>query len=192
MGWNNSGMRADFVLSPYGKLDRRNRELHFPCLTVSVEHALISRIPSWIFQSSNLMTRNLSLLLLLSAAVGCASIRSTIRLTEAEQALYQARQYDPQDSAVYEWTLAELYMVKSREEWGYSDYEAAEMFAEKAAKWAAEAEEMASREETFEALDEAQEIVPVEAAPVDPLEDERPEIQSEYETLEFDEGLDED
>lgn len=138
------------------------------------------------------MTRNLSLLLLLSASVGCASIRSTIRLTEAEQALYQARQYDPQDSAVYEWTLAELYMVKSREEWGYSDYEAAEMFAEKAAKWAAEAEEMASREETFEALDEAQEIVPAEVGPVDPMEEDGPDIQSEFETLEFNEDFDED
>jgi len=45
--------------------------------------------------------------------------------------------------APYEWTLANLYIRKAREEIGYSDYEAAVAFAQKAASNARDAKSKA-------------------------------------------------
>lgn len=45
--------------------------------------------------------------------------------------------------APYEWTAANLYIHKAREEVGYSDFEVAVDFAQKASKFANEAKEKA-------------------------------------------------
>ncbi len=45
--------------------------------------------------------------------------------------------------AVYAWTMADSYMKKARDEWGHSDYEAAEALMKKAETWANEAIQIA-------------------------------------------------
>jgi hypothetical protein len=72
---------------------------------------------------------------------GCGAARGTYFLVDAEQRLQAAREGGaPQ--AVYQWTMAEEHMRKAYEEWGYSDYEAAESMASLAVDWADKADEM--------------------------------------------------
>jgi hypothetical protein len=84
--------------------------------------------------------------LLLSLAMlgmsGCA-IRSTTYLSQGQQELILAREAEAPDRAIYAWTMADEYHRKAVEEWGYSDFEAAEQYSIKAAEWAAKAKQYA-------------------------------------------------
>jgi hypothetical protein len=90
------------------------------------------------------MIRNFVLLLLLgSAALGCGPVQSTAYLLDAEVQIEAARTAQAEKMAPYEWTAANLYIRKAREESGYSNFEAAVTFARKASKFAREAKESA-------------------------------------------------
>ena len=80
----------------------------------------------------------------LLSTVGCyAATKSTMDLSKAEQKLAAAKSADAQRHAVYAWTMADSYMKKARDEWGHSDYEAAEAMMKKAEQWADKALQIA-------------------------------------------------
>lgn len=74
---------------------------------------------------------------------GCGPIQSTAYLLDAEVALESAQTAGADKYAPYEFTSAQLYIHKAREEVGYSDFEVAVDFAQKAARFANEAREKA-------------------------------------------------
>jgi hypothetical protein len=85
-------------------------------------------------------------LMLCSAAAalsGCGPVQSTAYLLDAEVALESAKTAGADRYAPYEFTSAQLYIHKAREEVGYSDFEVGVTFAQKAAKFASEAREKA-------------------------------------------------
>ena len=82
------------------------------------------------------------LLVLVAAAgtlAGCGPLKSTTNLLDAEVQIQAARTAGAEKLAPYEWTAANLYIRKAREEVSYSDYQAGVDFAEKAARFATEA-----------------------------------------------------
>ena len=86
------------------------------------------------------------LLVLVAAAgslAGCGPVKSTSHLLDAEVQIQAARTAGAEKLAPYEWTAANLYIRKAREEVSYSDYQAGVDFAEKAARFAAEARQRA-------------------------------------------------
>lgn len=74
----------------------------------------------------------------LLVATGCGPVQSTQRISEAAVALERARVAEADQKAPYEYYNAKFYIHKAREEWGYSDFEAAFDYATEA-KRAAEA-----------------------------------------------------
>lgn len=94
------------------------------------------------------------LMLGLLAVSGCyAGVRGTVKLMEGDQELAQARAAGAQARAVYEWTLADEYMKKARDEWARSEYESAEKLVVKSKRWAAEADRVARNSAPLESLD---------------------------------------
>ncbi|MFZ5471366.1 MAG: DUF4398 domain-containing protein [Myxococcota bacterium] len=80
--------------------------------------------------------------LLVVATVGlcaCGPVQSTAYLLDADVQLEAARTAGAEKYAPYEWTAAALYLHKAREEVGYSDFQVAVDFAQKAARFANEA-----------------------------------------------------
>lgn len=72
---------------------------------------------------------------LVALVSGCTAIKTTVHLAQAEQGLVEARNYDAQNLAVYEYTMAMRYLEKAREENGASDYRIAEALARRSAEW---------------------------------------------------------
>ena len=72
---------------------------------------------------------------------GCGPVQSTAYLLDADVQIQAARTAGAERYAPYEWTSANLYLRKAREEVGYSDFQAGVDFAEKASKFANEARE---------------------------------------------------
>lgn len=73
-----------------------------------------------------------SILLGLTAIVfsaGCGPIQSTSRISDAEVSLERARVAEAETRAPYEFFSAYHYLYKAKEEWGYSDFEAAYDYA---------------------------------------------------------------
>lgn len=89
------------------------------------------------------MTRCVALLALVGVTSACGPIRSTAYLLDADVALEAARTAEAERYAPYEFTAARLYLEKAREEVGYSDFEVALDFAQKASRFANEAREKA-------------------------------------------------
>lgn len=87
------------------------------------------------------MTRLVALLTLVVTASACGPIQSTAYLLDADVALEAAKTAGAEKYAPYEYTAARLYLLKAREEVGYSDFEVAVDFAQKASKFANEARE---------------------------------------------------
>ena len=85
------------------------------------------------------MKRLLVLVAAAGALAGCGPVKSTSNLLDAEVQIQAARTAGAEKLAPYEWTAANLYIRKAREEVGYSDFQAGVDFAEKAARFAAEA-----------------------------------------------------
>jgi hypothetical protein len=79
------------------------------------------------------------LLVALCALAGCGPIQSTAYLVDAEVQLEAARTAQAERYAPYEWTAANLYYRKAKEEVGYSDFEQAVDYAQKALKYASAA-----------------------------------------------------
>lgn len=85
------------------------------------------------------MTRLLPVLAFAAVLTACGPVQSSAFLVDADVALEAARTARAEKYAPYEYTSAQLYLVKAREEVGYSDYEVAVDFARKASKFANEA-----------------------------------------------------
>lgn len=90
-------------------------------------------------RSGTLLTSRLLALCLATGLLACGPIQSTAYLLDAEVQIQAARTAGAETLSPYEWTSANLYLDKAREEVGYSDYEVAVRFAEKAARSAADA-----------------------------------------------------
>jgi hypothetical protein len=69
----------------------------------------------------------------------CGPMQSTAYLLDADVQIQSAKTAGADKVAPYEWTAANLYLHKAREEVGYSDYGVAVDFAQKASKYANEA-----------------------------------------------------
>jgi hypothetical protein len=94
----------------------------------------------------------LPVLAALALALGaCGPIQSTAYLLDADVALESARTAGADKLAPYEFTAAHLYLLKAREEVGYSDFDVAVDFAKKAARFAKEAREKALAQADSEA-----------------------------------------
>jgi Domain of unknown function (DUF4398) len=85
----------------------------------------------------------LSVLAVGLASTGCGPIQSTSYLIDAETMLAAAKTAQADKTAPYEWTAANLYYVKSKEEVGYSDFEQAVDYAKKAVDFATKARDAA-------------------------------------------------
>lgn len=84
-------------------------------------------------------------LLALLALGACGPISSTTHLLDAREPFEAARREGAETFAPYEFTKAEIYLRKSKELQGYSDYEQAVRFADKARAMAEEAIRVARR-----------------------------------------------
>lgn len=73
----------------------------------------------------------------------CGPIQSTSYLIDTENMLEAARVAQADKLAPYEWTAAQLYFSKSKEEVGYSDYEQAVDYGKKAVDFATRARDAA-------------------------------------------------
>jgi hypothetical protein len=85
------------------------------------------------------MLRGTCALLLLVAA--CSPISANREIDKAQHALTQAEQRGAARSAVYEYTAAAEYLHKAREEDAHAEFEAARTYAQRAAEYAAKAEQ---------------------------------------------------
>jgi hypothetical protein len=80
---------------------------------------------------------------------GCGPVQSTSRISDAEVAFERARVVEAHEKAPYEYYTAIYYLHKSKEEWGYSDFEAAYDYA-RDARQAAEAAILKAKEDPWE------------------------------------------
>lgn len=78
-----------------------------------------------------------------AALVGCGPVQSTSYLIDTETMLEAARTAQADKLAPYEWTAANLYLAKSKEEVGYSDFEQAVDYGKKAVSFATRARDTA-------------------------------------------------
>lgn len=83
-----------------------------------------------------------------AAATGCGPVQSTQRISQAEVAFERARVVEAHQKAPYEYKSAQYYLHKAKEEWGYSDFEAAYDYATEA-KSAAEAARLKAKEDPW-------------------------------------------
>ena len=89
------------------------------------------------------MKRLLVLVAAAGALAGCGPLKSTSHLLDAEVQIQAARTAGAEKLAPYEWTAANLYIHKAREEVSFSDYQAGVDFSVKASRFANEAREKA-------------------------------------------------
>ena len=129
--------------------------------------------------------------MILLFSLGCAAVKSTVHLAQLEEAWVDAEAANAAERASYEYTMAEQYRLKAHEEWGGSDYGAAETLARQALLYAQQAEELAlygstdedaeQRHEVMENLDEDLDEVP------DVFEEEEEEEWIELDDIDLDE-----
>ncbi len=74
---------------------------------------------------------------------GCGPTQSTALIMDGDVQLEAARMADAPKLAPYEYTAAEAYLHKAREEQGYSDFDISIDFGRKAVKYALEAKKKA-------------------------------------------------
>lgn len=84
----------------------------------------------------------------------CGPIQSTAYLMDTENLMQAAHTAQAEKLAPYEWTAANLYYVKSKEEVGYSDFEHAVDYAKKAADYATKARDIALKQANRQADEE--------------------------------------
>jgi len=75
------------------------------------------------------------------AGTGCVGLPAALAIAKAEVAIEGARAAQADKNAPYEYTTAELYLEKAKEERGYADFSAAMRFADHATQMAHEAKE---------------------------------------------------
>ena len=112
------------------------------------------------------MHRIYAISVLMSTLVGCyAATRSTVDLAQAQQKIEMARTAGAPQQAVYAWTMADEYLKKARDEWGRSDYEAADDLLKKSMNWADQAVSIAKANELKVRSEAVQAAPAVEEAP---------------------------
>lgn len=131
------------------------------------------------------MSRFLAVPILLGLT-GCASLKGTYVVVTSQQQLHLSQQASAEE-AEYLWTLADEYMSKAREEWGHSDYGAAEELAYAAADWARKAEEAAAQGVRKRSLEGATDIVPDDVVPVPEDQNQKRLIEPERIDTDFEE-----
>lgn len=94
---------------------------------------------------SSSIARVLLPLMLLSAGgmLGCGPTQSAALIRDAQVRLEAAKIAEAAKLAPFEYTAAESYLAKAKEEQGYSDYEVCIDFAQKAVRYATEAKNKA-------------------------------------------------
>jgi hypothetical protein len=113
--------------------------------------------------------------------MGCTATKSTVYFAKAEQSLYQARSVDAETWAPYMWTRANETMKKSREEWAYADFGAAEQLAIEAAELAERATRRAQENKATGVLPGQMRALPTasqEAAPSASMQDAPPATET--------------
>lgn len=98
--------------------------------------------------TGRLNTSILSCLAIVMFAVGCGPIQSTSRISDAEVSMERARVAEAETRAPYEFYSAYHYLYKAKEEWGYSEFEAAYDYATLARR-AADAALLKSKEDPW-------------------------------------------
>ena len=96
------------------------------------------------------MKRSISGALALALGVGlmasaCGPVTSTQRLNEARTAFALAEDAGAAQHAVYEYTMAQQMLLKARQEWGQSDWQKAEEYADRAREYSERAATRATR-----------------------------------------------
>jgi hypothetical protein len=84
----------------------------------------------------------------LTLTTACGPVGSTVRISDAEASMERARVADAHERAPYEYHLGAYYLHKAKEEWGYSDFEAARDYATEA-KRSAEAALLKAKEDPW-------------------------------------------
>ena len=79
--------------------------------------------------------------MIFSILLAC-SLKSGVTMIKAEQ-VYKEKNIPANREAVYEWTVAESYLQKAREEYADSSFEEAEKLAKQAIEWMVLSEEAA-------------------------------------------------
>jgi hypothetical protein len=101
-----------------------------------------------------------------AAFAGCGPVQYVSQVTQrASTELAAARSANADKLAPYEFTTAELYLHKAREEAGYSDYQAAIRFGKKAELMARKARRLASDSQAPPTSDDAGEPIDPSATP---------------------------
>jgi hypothetical protein len=72
---------------------------------------------------------------LLALVAGCTAAKAQLEILSAEEGLRRAQDYEAERLAVYEYTMAEQYLDKAREEAGFSAYRLADALARRSAQW---------------------------------------------------------
>ncbi len=98
--------------------------------------------------TSRLYSSILFCLAIVTFAVGCGPIQSTSRISDAEVSIERARVAEAEIRAPYEFYSAYHYLYKAKEEWGYSEFEAAYDYATLARR-AADAAALKSKEDPW-------------------------------------------
>ncbi len=108
------------------------------------------------------MKRQIALSLLLLPLLACGAGRSVYYLWDAQREFARAEESGAAQKAVFEYTMARQYLLKAREEAGYSDYQAAEDLARKSMDWSSQASDIAEfgSSERDLLLDGMDELVP--------------------------------
>jgi TonB family protein len=75
------------------------------------------------------------ILALLIALTGCASGRASVALVNAQKSVTQAAQRGADEHATFEFTMAQAYLTKAREEASFSDYRTSVELSHQAAEW---------------------------------------------------------
>ena len=91
------------------------------------------------------LSRHLLAAIALAGCAACGPVQSTAHLLDSDVQLEAARTAQADKLAPYEWTSANLYLHKAREEVGYADFEQAVSYAAKASKFANAAREVAMK-----------------------------------------------
>lgn len=128
----------------------------------------------------------LALVLLAIAASACGAVSASSVMDDAESSVARAHSRDGDKYAVYDTTLADLYLVKAREEQGHAHYTDAEELAEESHRHAEEAVRKAALAKAAEVsvptatiqrtpAPEAPVVTPVPAEPPKPAQPKKPE-----------------
>ena len=62
-------------------------------------------------------------------AVGCGPVQSTSGISDAQASMERARIHDAAEYSPYEYERAQHFLYKAKQQWGYSNFEAARNYA---------------------------------------------------------------